>query len=1562
MIPSRSTPNLRDNKTTSVYSYLQNQSGLNFAPVSTAPPTRDEDSPPPAPPVRDSSSLKSIKYGPGHEKFPSWPVPAAADTPQALRSQTSGGGSHRSKSWTDHTNYPKEKVVTYTRPYMKRQHSQYTQQKLKTVMEKCEKIPSETFESRYDKMNERLYLPHVDHDGKPLGDMDYMVPSPPERDITNKPQLTQAGLEAYARSYQEPKFCEEPMKPNHGHLTESGLEEFMEYTRNYEDSLFNSMNSKNEESMLTHLHQKQISYAQSEGYHSYVSSTDSTSTPFLDRLRRDSEAVVVRPLSSNTWDELNQEEPNARREGRDSVVTTSSGSASSSETLKWHGSMSDVSVTSHSSSHLANNSSTRQHIAHSARVQTPQRHHSESVLYMSGEPKDSSVVWKDRESRNNSANKLKLFPVNTYTVQENDHHGGGVSNASNNRLSLSLQSALSVADRISELERQQKYSYLDPDKKHKVPDPTLKAIQKKALLSFYERHHNNATKTAWRSEPQLAQSQQLSIPQPPPKLKIQLPSRRASSASDYASGNTSKRSSLASNLESKTTDNISKTIPRHQHSNSCGSLSTDLLGPVIMGPSISVDDWVPEKPPARPPKNPHLRTAFPDLFQDQRVPSPDLPPPSPPTVIEDEVFNSDEPLPPPPPECETSWQEEFNDRLKESTTGHQTPAPQVQKSNCKKESKVIQQTVGIPERNLRHSSVRSSIKTKSGEQIFHQVSSKPYNAFVQAERPSKPEQILGFPNQRGYQERSSTRYPTNQKLVLNGNVAVSQKVNGLPEPYKPEPLRPHNREDMKKQPALPPDTHRAHRASIAESPIKDVPPPLQPRQMRVNQSMRARIPHDHRSGATSKTSPMKDGMRETRSASLSQSKAAYLAPRRDRDRIVPDSETGSYKRTMSPNGHALSPEVINESQRVNSREAIWPLNRNSKDLLKNNNNILRRASVNEKQKKDNCDEKEDLKPNLALPDVLPVNVKLLGPRSQQYNRPTHLSLSPLDNDHMTKSSPKSPMKSPPSSPTKSPARCSPFSPLRSVSLSPAASISTTINSPVIRTSSVTTTPSVTTTINSSVVHTFPITSHTSAFSSSTTTSTLTTRSSPAPISFTPVSRIITNPPPSPESKGAHSPSESPKRLSPIIKPSLSPSTPLKLSPLRISPHTNSSNQSTPLHVSPLTTPTSSPKSPVTPESSPPPSPKKPDDYPRVIEGLQLIQRTEVVLRVNTTTTDAASQTEKEELPPTPLPTRKKLQEEIECEKLAEDFVDHLPTSDRLKELLVPAPEHKKPTDYVQGLFRVDVTSRPRPANSPFRSRNNTPSSTPPPTSLPILTSSTTTSKLSLSPTLPIIPALEPTSPLSGSSIYFTTSEPKAKFLTRYSQDMNKCHIVKDTKDLSQKKEELVNRLDKKLEVLRSEQLVVSDECKINDELGENVETHINRVARPHEVAKFRLHVEEVGKITSLLLGLSGRLARAENALMSMAEDHPERRILEAKRDKLLDQLGEAKKLKECIDRRSVNVSNILYKYLNSEEYADYDHFINMKAKLIMDSKEISDKIKLGEEQLLALKETLIVTD
>nr|CAD7585694.1 unnamed protein product [Timema genevievae] len=610
MMSARSPPPAKQQHApASIYSYLHSQqSGLHFAPVASARPHDDAGSGSSSPPVRDAASLKGVKYGPGHEKFPSWP--GSSDS-------APGGGSTRSKSWTDHTNYPKEKAQGYTRPYMKRTNPAYTQQ-LKTVMERCEKIPPETFESRPgEDTKERLYLPRLDREGKALGDTDYMSPSPPERDITT--QLTKADLEEYARSYQDPPLTqvdleEYMIKPKQAHLTRAELEE---YSRSYDESLRPS-------------HQQQPSYAQSEGYHSYV-------------LRRDSEATV-RPVPGpqTPWDDTSERD----HPGRDSVVTTSSGSASSSETLKWHGSLSDVSVAS--SSCPPNNNSSRQLIAHSSRVQTPQRHHSESVLYLCG-----GDGWVQR---NNNHNKLRLFPVNTYTVQPPQEQL-----PQSRPAPLSPQQpALSVAERISELERQQqmqtRYTYLDPEKRHRVSDPTLKAIQKKALLSFYERHHagGSGRSQAWRSEPQLAQPNlvpcpQSPPPQPPPRPRPVQSSRRASSASDYAGGAWRE---MAANRESANIEQaIIKDVPRHQHSSSCGSLSTDLLGPLIVGPSISLDDWVPE----RPPKKAHLRAAFPPPIPD-RLPSPDLPPPSPPPILEDEVFHSDEPLPPPPSDLtSTEW-------------------------------------------------------------------------------------------------------------------------------------------------------------------------------------------------------------------------------------------------------------------------------------------------------------------------------------------------------------------------------------------------------------------------------------------------------------------------------------------------------------------------------------------------------------------------------------------------------------------------------------------------------------------------------------------------------------------------------------------------------------------------------------------------------------------------------------------------------------------------------------------------------------------------------------------
>ena len=46
-------------------------------------------------------------------------------------------------------------------------------------------------------------------------------------------------------------------------------------------------------------------------------------------------------------------------------------------------------------------------------------------------------------------------------------------------------------------------------------------------------------------------------------------------------------------------------------------------------------------------------------------------------------------------------------------------------------------------------------------------------------------------------------------------------------------------------------------------------------------------------------------------------------------------------------------------------------------------------------------------------------------------------------------------------------------------------------------------------------------------------------------------------------------------------------------------------------------------------------------------------------------------------------------------------------------------------------------------------------------------------------------------------------------------------------------------------------------------------------ARQNEVDKYSLHVEEVDKITSLLLGLSSRLARSEISLINLKKNWSE---------------------------------------------------------------------------------------
>ncbi|XP_053697120.1 protein Shroom isoform X2 [Sabethes cyaneus] len=290
--------------------------------------------------------------------------------------------------------------------------------------------------------------------------------------------------------------------------------------------------------------------------------------------------------------------------------------------------------------------------------------------------------------------------------------------------------------------------------------------------------------------------------------------------------------------------------------------------------------------------------------------------------------------------------------------------------------------------------------------------------------------------------------------------------------------------------------------------------------------------------------------------------------------------------------------------------------------------------------------------------------------------------------------------------------------------------------------------------------------------------------------------------------------------------------------------------------------------------------------------------------------------------------RKVHPEEIDCDKLSHDLISQLSPSDKLHTILAPKT-FKSSSDYVSDLFNIQIAPRPMKKDA----ATTTPEASPQKSPLDILTTSST---------------------------YFQVSEPKAKLMTRYSREMTL--INGDCCDLTKKKEELVQRLGKKLLVLSNEQTSIAEESNANDMLGNDVALKVAQKVRPTDASKFRSYVDDVGYITMLLLSLSGRLARTDNALHNIDDSHPDKKILEAKRDRLLEQLDEAKQLKDDIDRRGAIISKILEKALTIEEYADYDYFINMKAKLIVDSREIADKIKLGEEQLAALKDTLVQSE
>ncbi|XP_004434965.2 PREDICTED: protein Shroom4 [Ceratotherium simum simum] len=215
------------------------------------------------------------------------------------------------------------------------------------------------------------------------------------------------------------------------------------------------------------------------------------------------------------------------------------------------------------------------------------------------------------------------------------------------------------------------------------------------------------------------------------------------------------------------------------------------------------------------------------------------------------------------------------------------------------------------------------------------------------------------------------------------------------------------------------------------------------------------------------------------------------------------------------------------------------------------------------------------------------------------------------------------------------------------------------------------------------------------------------------------------------------------------------------------------------------------------------------------------------------------------------------------------------------------------------------------------------------------------------------------------SAYYNISVAKAELLNKLKDqpEMAEIGLGEEEVDheLAQKKIQLIESIGRKLSVLREAQRGLLEDISANSALGEEVEANLKAVCKSNEFEKYHLFIGDLDKVVNLLLSLSGRLARVENALNSIdSEANQEKLVLIEKKQQLTGQLADAKELKEHVDRREKLVFGMVSRYLPQDQLQDYQHFVKMKSALIIEQRELEEKIKLGEEQLKCLRESLLL--
>ncbi|KAM7398297.1 hypothetical protein PAMA_006280 [Pampus argenteus] len=189
---------------------------------------------------------------------------------------------------------------------------------------------------------------------------------------------------------------------------------------------------------------------------------------------------------------------------------------------------------------------------------------------------------------------------------------------------------------------------------------------------------------------------------------------------------------------------------------------------------------------------------------------------------------------------------------------------------------------------------------------------------------------------------------------------------------------------------------------------------------------------------------------------------------------------------------------------------------------------------------------------------------------------------------------------------------------------------------------------------------------------------------------------------------------------------------------------------------------------------------------------------------------------------------------------------------------------------------------------------------------------------------------------------------------------SQCTEPQSKADVTEKKRLLVSYIEDRLRSLEEVHDALQAEIQENVSRGKVLELLVRERCLPVELERYNLFIGDLERVVSLLLCLSARLARVQNALSTVDQhmDAEEKQSLDSRHRLLCKQREDAKDLKDNLDRRENLVSTFLSRQLSTEQLQDYRRFVQTKASLLIRQKDLEEKQRLGEEQLEALSNSL----